>query len=47
VKDRIKRDNLSIIAASVAFYALLAIFPGLIALVRRRRPSSSQSSSPR
>jgi membrane protein len=33
VKDRIKRDNLSIIAAGVAFYALLAIFPGLIALV--------------
>ena len=33
VKDRIKRDNLSIISAGVAFYALLAIFPGLIALV--------------
>ena len=28
-----KRDNLSIISAGVAFYALLAIFPGLIALV--------------
>lgn len=33
VKDRIKRDNLSIISAGVAYYALLAIFPGLIALV--------------
>src|SRR4051812_19709642 len=33
VKDRISRDNLSIIAAGVAFYALLAIFPALIALV--------------
>jgi membrane protein len=33
VKDRIKRDNLSIISAGVAFYALLAIFPGLIALI--------------
>jgi membrane protein len=33
VKERISRDNLSIISAGVAFYALLAIFPGLIALV--------------
>lgn len=33
VKDRISADNLSIISAGVAFYALLAIFPGLIALV--------------
>jgi membrane protein len=33
VKDQIKEDRLSIIAAGVAFYGLLAIFPGLIALV--------------
>lgn len=33
VKDRLKRDRLSIIAAGVAFYGLLAIFPTLIALV--------------
>jgi membrane protein len=33
VKDRIAADNLSIISAGVAFYALLAIFPALIALV--------------
>jgi membrane protein len=33
VKDRISRDNLSIISAGVAYYALLAIFPALIALV--------------
>jgi len=33
VKERISRDNLSIIAAGVAFYALMAIFPALIALV--------------
>jgi membrane protein len=33
VKDRISADNLSIISAGVAFYALLALFPGLIALV--------------
>ena len=33
VKDRMKRDNLSIISAGVAFYALLAIFPALIALI--------------
>lgn len=33
VKDRIKRDRLSIIAAGVAFYALLAVFPALAALV--------------
>jgi membrane protein len=33
VKDRISEDQLSIVAAGVAFYALMAIFPGLIALV--------------
>jgi membrane protein len=33
VKDQIRRDRLSIIAAGVAFYGLLAIFPGLVALV--------------
>ncbi len=33
VKDQIKKDRLSIIAAGVAFYGLLAIFPALIALV--------------
>ncbi len=33
VKERMARDNLSIIAAGVAFYALMAIFPALIALV--------------
>jgi membrane protein len=33
VKDQVKEDRLSIIAAGVAFYALLAVFPGLIALV--------------
>jgi membrane protein len=33
VKDQIKRDRLSIIAAGVAFYGLLAVFPALIALV--------------
>ncbi|HEX2197955.1 MAG TPA: YihY/virulence factor BrkB family protein [Burkholderiales bacterium] len=33
VKDQVKEDRLSIIAAGVAFYGLLAIFPGLIALV--------------
>ena len=33
VKDGIKRDRLSIVAAGVAFYGLLAIFPGLVALV--------------
>lgn len=33
VKQRMARDNLSIIAAGVAFYALMAIFPALIALV--------------
>jgi membrane protein len=33
VKDQIKRDRLSIIAAGVAFYGLLAVFPGLVALV--------------
>ncbi len=33
VKARMSADNLSIISAGVAFYALLAIFPALIALV--------------
>jgi membrane protein len=33
VKDRISEDNLSIISSGVAFYALLSIFPALIALV--------------
>lgn len=33
VKERISRENLSIISAGVAFYALMAIFPALVALV--------------
>ena len=33
VKKQIKRDRLSIVAAGVAFYGLLAVFPGLVALV--------------
>ncbi len=33
VKDAIDADNLSLAAAGVAFYALLALFPGLAALV--------------
>jgi membrane protein len=33
VKEHIRRDRLSIIAAGVAFYGLLAVFPGLVALV--------------
>jgi membrane protein len=33
VKDELTRDNLSIVAAGVAFYGLLAIFPALAALV--------------
>ena len=33
VKERISADNLSIISSGVAFYALLSIFPALIALV--------------
>lgn len=33
VKDEIDRDNLSIVAAGVAFYALFAVFPGITALV--------------
>lgn len=33
VKEESAQDNLSIVAAGVAFYALLAIFPGLAALV--------------
>jgi membrane protein len=33
VKEEIDRDNLSIVAAGVAFYALFAVFPGITALV--------------
>ncbi len=33
VKDEQKRDNLSVVAAGVAFYSLLAIFPALAAAV--------------
>jgi membrane protein len=33
VKDRLGEDHLTMIAAGVAFYALLAIFPGIAALV--------------
>jgi len=33
VKGQIKEDRLSIIAAGVAFYGLLAVFPALVALV--------------
>jgi membrane protein len=33
VKERISSQNLSIIAAGVAFYALMAIFPALVAFV--------------
>ncbi|MFC7396536.1 YihY/virulence factor BrkB family protein [Chelatococcus sp. GCM10030263] len=31
--DRVSRDNLSLVAAGVAFYAMLAIFPGLAVFV--------------
>jgi membrane protein len=33
VKQQVREDRLSIIAAGVAFYGLLAVFPGLVALV--------------
>lgn len=33
VKDEQKKDNLSIVAAGVAFYGLLAIFPALAAMI--------------
>jgi membrane protein len=33
LKDELQRDNVSAIAASLAFYGILAIFPALIALV--------------
>ena len=33
VKDQISDDNLSVVSAGVAFYGLLALFPGLAALV--------------
>ena len=33
VKDEISKDNMSIIAAGCGFYALLALFPAISALV--------------
>lgn len=33
VKNEVERDNISIVAAGVAFYALLAIFPALAAMI--------------
>src|SRR3954454_16980518 len=33
IKNRMAKDRLSIIAAGVAFYSLMAIFPALVALV--------------
>jgi membrane protein len=33
VKDEQKEDNLSIVSAGVAFYAMLSVFPGLAALI--------------
>ncbi|MBW3601965.1 MAG: YihY/virulence factor BrkB family protein [Actinobacteria bacterium] len=33
VKQEVKRDNVALMAAGVAFYAMLALFPALIALV--------------
>ncbi|ABA57578.1 Ribonuclease BN [Nitrosococcus oceani ATCC 19707] len=33
IKDSLDDDNISIVAAGVAFYALLAIFPALVAMV--------------
>jgi membrane protein len=33
IRRRVSEDNLSVVAAGVAFYAMLAIFPALIALV--------------
>lgn len=33
VKQRLKRDNLAVVCAGVAFFALLALFPGLAAMV--------------
>lgn len=33
VKEQNSKDNLAMVAAGVAFYAFLAIFPGLVALV--------------
>lgn len=33
IKDRLIQDNLSVVAAGVAFFSLLSVFPGLAALV--------------
>jgi membrane protein len=33
VKAEVKDDNVSLLAAGVAFYAMLAIFPAIIAVV--------------
>jgi membrane protein len=33
IKDQVSKDNVDIVAAGVAFYALMAIFPALIALL--------------
>jgi membrane protein len=33
VKEKVSKDNVSMVAAGVAFYALMAIFPALIALI--------------
>jgi membrane protein len=33
VKEEASKDNLSMIAAGVAFYALLAIFPAIAAMI--------------
>ncbi|WP_339655333.1 YhjD/YihY/BrkB family envelope integrity protein, partial [uncultured Salegentibacter sp.] len=33
IKDKIDENNLSIVSAGVAFYAFLAIFPAVMALV--------------
>jgi membrane protein len=33
VKDEIRTDNLTLLAAGVAFYAMLGLFPAIIALI--------------
>ena len=33
VKDEVSKDNVDMVAAGVAFYALMALFPALIALI--------------